>query len=60
MPWSEKQHLQLRWESYNLTNTIKFDPQSANLTLTSTAKFGQLTGQLGNPRQMQFALRYTF
>ena len=60
MPWSEKQHLQLRWESYNLTNTIKFDPQSANLSLTSTAKFGQLTGQLGNPRQMQFALRYTF
>jgi hypothetical protein len=60
MPWSEKQHLQFRWEAYNLTNTVRFDPNSANLSLTSTAKFGQLTGTLGTPRQMQFALRYTF
>jgi hypothetical protein len=60
MPWSEKQGLQFRWEAYNVTNTVRFDPNSANLSLTSTAKFGQLTGILGNPRQMQFALRYTF
>ena len=60
MPWSEKQRLQFRWEAYNVTNTVRFDPNSANLSLTSTAKFGQLTGILGNPRQMQFALRYTF
>jgi hypothetical protein len=60
MPWSEKQKLQFRWEAYNLTNTVRFDPTSANLSLTSTAKFGQLTGLLGNPRQMEFALRYTF
>jgi len=60
MPWSETQKLQFRWEAYNLTNTVRFDPNSANLSLTSTAKFGQLTGILGNPRQMQFALRYTF
>ncbi|MBS1855622.1 MAG: carboxypeptidase regulatory-like domain-containing protein [Acidobacteria bacterium] len=60
MPWSEKQHLQFRWEAYNVTNTVRFDPTSANLSLTSTAKFGQLTGTLGSPRQMQFALRYTF
>ncbi len=60
MPWSEKQKLQFRWEAYNVTNTVRFDPNSANLSLTSTAKFGQLTGILGNPRQMQFAMRYTF
>ena len=60
MPWSEKQRLQFRWEAYNVTNTVRFDPNSANLSLTSTAKFGQLTGILGNPRQMEFALRYTF
>ena len=60
MPWSEKQHLQFRWEAYNVTNTVRFDPTSANLSLTSTAKFGQLTGLLGSPRQMEFALRYTF
>jgi hypothetical protein len=60
MPWSEKQRLQFRWEAYNVTNTVRFDPNSANLSLTSTGKFGQLTGLLGNPRQMEFALRYMF
>jgi hypothetical protein len=60
MPWSEKQKVQFRWESYNLTNTVKFDPQSANLSLTSTSKWGQLSRQLGSPRQMQFALRFVF
>jgi hypothetical protein len=60
MPWSEKQKLQFRWEAYNVTNTVKFDPVSANLNLTSTSGFGQLTAQLGNPRQMEFALRYQF
>jgi hypothetical protein len=28
--------------------------------LTSTAKWGQLSSQLGSPRQMEMALRYTF
>jgi hypothetical protein len=60
MPWSEKQKLQFRWEAYNVTNTVRFDPNSANLSLTSTAKFGQLTNTLGSPRQMEFALRYSF
>ncbi len=60
MPWSEKQHLQFRWESFNLTNTVEFDPASANLSLTSTSSFGKLTSQLGSPRQMQFALRFMF
>ncbi len=60
MPWSEKQRLQFRWESFNVTNTVRFDPNSANLNLTSTGKFGQLTGVLGSARQMQFALRYQF
>jgi hypothetical protein len=60
MPWSEKQKLQFRWEAYNVTNTVRFDPNSANLSLTSTAKFGQLTGVLGQARQMEFALRFTF
>jgi hypothetical protein len=60
MPWSEKQKLQFRWESFNLTNTVMFDPQSANVSLTSASNFGKLTSTLVTPRQMQFALRFSF
>jgi hypothetical protein len=60
MPWSEKQHLQLRWESYNMTNSVRFDPAGASLSLTSTTNFGKLTSQLGTPRNMQFAMRFEF
>jgi hypothetical protein len=64
MPWSEHHILTFRWESYNLTNTVRFDPtggagsgNSASNTL-SASNFGRLTTLLGGPRQMQFALRY--
>jgi hypothetical protein len=60
MPWSEHQKLQIRWETFNLTNTIRFDPNSANDSLTSPSVFGQLTSQFGSPRQMQFAGRFTW
>jgi hypothetical protein len=60
MPWSEKQSLQFRWESFNLTNTVRFDPASASLSTISSSNFGALGATLGNPRVMQFALRYKF
>jgi hypothetical protein len=60
MPYNEHHKLQFRWETVNLTNSVRFDPASASLSLTSTANFGKLSGQLGLPRQMQFALRYSF
>jgi hypothetical protein len=60
MPWSEKQKFQIRWETFNLTNTVEFDPNNSNTTLTSPSTFGQLLGQFGSPRQMQFAGRFTW
>ena len=60
MPWSEKQNLQFRWESYNLTNTVMMDPISASVSLTGTSSFGRLSAQLGSARQMEFALRFNF
>jgi hypothetical protein len=64
MPWSERQKLTFRWESYNLTNTVRFDPGSSSgagpgNTLSSSS-FGKLTSTLGNSRQMQFALRFAW
>ena len=60
MPWSEKQKLSFRWEAYNVTNSVRFDPNSAPNSLTTTSTFGRLSAQLGAPRQMEFALRFTF
>ena len=60
MPFSEHQKLQFRWESYNLTNSVRFDPATASTNLLSTTTFGRLSTTLTQPRQMQFALRYIF
>jgi hypothetical protein len=64
MPWSEQQSLQLRWEVFNVPNTVRFDVQSAllsnSLGLGSGSSFGNYSGLLNNPRIMQFALRYEF
>ncbi len=53
----ENHKLQFRWESYNLTNTAVFNAFSLSLGTAST--FGKATGDAG-PRQMEFALRYSF
>ncbi len=52
--------LQVRGESFNVTNSVRFDPRSANLDITNQATFGQYTGTLGNPRVFQFSMRYEF
>ncbi|MBV9762314.1 MAG: carboxypeptidase regulatory-like domain-containing protein [Acidobacteriaceae bacterium] len=64
MPWSEKQSLQLRWEVFNVTNSVRFDVQSSvtsgSLTMGNSTSFGNYTGLLTNPRIMQIAARYEF
>lgn len=68
MPWSETHRLQFRWETYNVTNTQRFDGQSiADTTFgldpfrgTPGPNFGNFTSIQGEPRVMQFALRYDF
>ncbi len=53
----ENHKLQIRWESYNLTNTTVFTGYSLSLGTAST--FGKATSA-ADPRQMEFAMRYTF
>ncbi len=58
MPWSEKQQLQFRWESYNLTNSVRFDADNASASTFALSSFGRLSNTLTAPRQMQFAMRF--
>lgn len=60
MPWSEKHHLQIRWEAFNLTNTPNFS--SFSLSLDDPSSFGKIVGTTGDSsrRIMQVGLRYDF
>jgi len=60
MPWSEKHKLQLRWEVFNITNSVRFNVQSLSGELDISSTFGNYTGLITNPRVMQFGLRYEF
>lgn len=60
MPYSEKHSLQFRWETFNLTNTTRFDVNSASLDISVGGTFGAYSAQLTQPRVMQFGLRYEF
>jgi hypothetical protein len=60
MPYKESHSLQFRWEVFNVTNTVRFDPTSATIDLGNIGTFGKYTDTLTTPRVMQFALRYEF
>jgi len=54
---SGNNRLQLRYEVYNLTNTVNF--ANPNTTL-GNANFGRISSTSGIPRQMQFAAKVLF
>src|SRR6202165_4602152 len=67
---SESSALRFSWETFNITNSVRFDAAAlepipgsnaeGNLSLTNGTGFGYYTSTLTNPRVMQFALRYSF
>lgn len=59
MPW-ENHKLSLRWETFNVTNTVRFDVNSLTLDLGNSGSFGKYSRALTNPRVMQFILNYQF
>ena len=58
---TEKQNVKFAWETFNLTNSVRFDAaQSANNYSLTTGSFGEYSSTLSSPRVMQFSLRYDF
>jgi hypothetical protein len=60
MPYSENHSVQLRWEVFNVSNSVRFDPASVSNFLTISGSFGKYSDVLTQPRVMQFGLRYDF
>jgi|HubBroStandDraft_6_1064221.scaffolds.fasta_scaffold00538_8 hypothetical protein len=72
MPWSERQRLRLRMDSFNVLNHPSFNPPGTvggtngsgisgnNTSLSDTSTFGIITSTSSVPRVLQFALRYEF
>jgi hypothetical protein len=53
--------LKFTWEVYNVTNTVRFDPESINtLIYFGGGSFGRASAELSSVRRMQFSLRYDF
>jgi hypothetical protein len=60
MPYNERHSVQFRWETFNLTNTVRFDVESLSLDISAAPTFGRYSRTLSQPRVMQFGLRYEF
>jgi len=56
----DRVNLVLRFDMFNMTNSVRFDPQSISATLDNPQTFGQATGLLTNYRLAQFAGRIEF
>ena len=55
--FGEGRHLEFRWELFNLFNTPQFGRPNNQVT---SSGFGQITSLSGDPRVMQFALKFIF
>ena len=54
---TEKSKLQFRAEAFNLTNSAYFSAPNSNVDV---AAGGRITSTSNTPRQLQFALKYSF
>lgn len=61
---TEHQLVRFSWETFNVTNTPRFDVGSmqyiGNNSVSSGSTFGEFSKTMTTPRVMQFALRYSF
>ena len=56
----ERMRVRLRWDVFNVTNSVRFDVGSIGRRLDQPTTFGYYTQTLTNPRVMQVALRVEF
>ena len=56
---SEHRYFDFRAEFFNVTNHPSFAPPDRSWTATSTT-FGQITGVISPPRNLEFALKFHF
>ena len=57
LPLGGRVRAELRWEVFNLFNTVNFAAPENNF---DSVDFGTITGTIGGPRVSQFGLRVTF
>ena len=61
---TEGKTLSFHWETFNVTNTPRFDVGqmqfNGNNTIANAATFGNFTNTLNRPRLMEFGLRFAF
>jgi hypothetical protein len=58
VPFGSARRLELRFETFNLFNWTNYGFPAANVS--NQATFGQITNTLGDPREMQFAVKFYF
>jgi hypothetical protein len=57
---TERVNLRLRWDVFNATNSVRFDPMTMRNRIDNPDSFGRYTSTLTNSRVMQVALRLEF
>ncbi len=56
----EGKALQVGWQVFNATNTVRFDAQTASLALDNGSTFGNYSSTMTRPRFMQLFAKFTF
>jgi hypothetical protein len=58
VPLGAARRMELRLETFNLFNWVNFGFPGSNVSNQNT--FGRITSTLGDPREMQFAVKFYF
>jgi hypothetical protein len=58
VPLGQERRLELRIETFNLFNWVNFD--FPGMSVSNRGAFGKITNSIGDPREMQFAVKFYF